>query len=164
VNVNDPGFIDGTQLKKCGYVNDPRDPGGETKYGIAKNSHRSINIAALNWEAAKKIYYDEYWVAGKCDKLPGKIAILHMDGCVNNGVKTASIFLQKSLNVPADGAIGNVTLTAANSADQNAVCTSICANRAAYYNKIVQSNPSLGVYLNGWLRRVNEVTMFAKSQ
>jgi hypothetical protein len=30
-----------------GYVNDPKDPGGETNYGIAKRSHPDVDIKNL---------------------------------------------------------------------------------------------------------------------
>ena len=29
-----------------GYVNDPHDPGGETKYGISKRSYPTLDIAS----------------------------------------------------------------------------------------------------------------------
>ena len=28
-----------------GYVNDPKDPGGETNFGVAKRSHPDVDIA-----------------------------------------------------------------------------------------------------------------------
>ena len=35
-----------------GYVNDPKDPGGETNFGIAKRSHPDVDIKNLTkeWE------------------------------------------------------------------------------------------------------------------
>ena len=36
-----------------GYVNNPADPGGETKYGISKRSYPSLNIANLTREMAE---------------------------------------------------------------------------------------------------------------
>ena len=37
-----------------GYVNDPDDAGGETKYGIAKRWYPSVDIKNLTKEQAKK--------------------------------------------------------------------------------------------------------------
>ena len=31
-----------------GYVNDPKDPGGETNFGVAKRSHPDVDIKNLN--------------------------------------------------------------------------------------------------------------------
>ena len=39
-----------------GYVNDPRDSGGETKYGIAKKFYPNLDIKNLTVEQAKAIY------------------------------------------------------------------------------------------------------------
>ena len=38
-----------------GYVNDPKDPGGETNFGIAKRSHPDVDIKNLTEEGAKEI-------------------------------------------------------------------------------------------------------------
>src|SRR5690606_28008981 len=40
-----------------GYVNNPSDPGGETKYGISKRSYPELDIANLTQEDAIAIYY-----------------------------------------------------------------------------------------------------------
>ena len=44
-----------------GYVNDPKDPGGETNFGIAKRSHPDVDIKNLTKESAKEIYKEVYW-------------------------------------------------------------------------------------------------------
>ena len=44
-----------------GYANDPRDPGGETKYGISKRAYPAVDIRNLTLEAAKAIYKRDYW-------------------------------------------------------------------------------------------------------
>ena len=44
------------------YTNDPKDPGGETKYGIAKSSHPNIAIQDLTLVQALEIYYQDYWI------------------------------------------------------------------------------------------------------
>ncbi len=46
--------------REGGYVNHPKDPGGETKYGIAKRSHPEEDIRSLTRKRAEEIYYDEY--------------------------------------------------------------------------------------------------------
>ncbi len=33
-----------------GYVNNPKDPGGETKYGISKKSYPNVGIDTTNTE------------------------------------------------------------------------------------------------------------------
>jgi len=159
-DVNLPGVKDGTNMRNCGYTNDSNDPGGETKYGISKNKNPNIDIARLDWPSAEAIYYNDYWLAGHCDKLPGRIAALQFDGNVNNGVNQSAKFLQRSIGVVADGSIGPATLAAIANADPINVCNLICNQRAIFYNDIVSRNPSQSIYLNGWLRRINEMRVF----
>jgi lysozyme family protein len=148
------------QKKAVGYVNDPLDAGGETKYGVAKNGNPDLDITNLDWAGAKEVYYRRYWLAGDCDKLSPRLAVLHFDGCVNHGVGRASKFLQRALGVDADGQIGPATLAAANSADQISVCEKVCDQREAFYREIVARKPDQARFLNGWLRRINEMRAY----
>lgn len=159
-NLNTPGTLDGTNPKACGYVNDPNDAGGETKYGIAKNANPSIDIAHLDWQGAKAIYYSHYWLNGKCDKMNGRIAALHFDSCIQHSTVQAALFLQRAIGVTDDGSIGPATLSVLNSKDPIAVCNSICDQRNTFYNELVAKNPSQSKYLSGWLRRVSEMRTF----
>jgi len=148
------------QKKAVGYTNDPHDNGGETKFGVAKNANLDLDIKNLDWNGAKEVYYRRYWVNGSCDKLPGRIAVLHFDGCVNHGVGRANKFLQRALNVSADGVIGPATCAKANASDAIDVCNAICDQRTQFYKDIVANNPSQGRYLGGWLRRIDEMREF----
>ena len=62
-----------------GYVNDPDDLGGETKYGISKRSFPSIDIKNLTKSEAIELYRQNYFVPLEIDKfdlvvaLPGNI-------------------------------------------------------------------------------------------
>lgn len=159
-NVNAPGARDGTVAHACGYVNDPTDAGGETKYGIAKNANPTIDIKHLDWEGAKAIYYSHYWLNAKCDKMNGRIAALHFDGAIQHGPSTAAKFIQRAIGVADDGAIGPGTLAALTGKDPIVVCNSVCDQRNKFYNDIVAHNPTQVKYLAGWLRRVAEMRTF----
>ena len=52
-----------------GYVNDARDPGGETKYGISKRAYPDEDIAGLTLERAKQIYRRDCWARRIADNL-----------------------------------------------------------------------------------------------
>jgi lysozyme family protein len=160
VNVKAPGFVDGSDMHACGYVNDPSDPGGETKYGIAKNAHPNIRISSLNWAQATAIYSTEYWTNTHCDQMPGRYAALHFDIAVNLGGKRAALFLQQALGIVQDGSLGPITLAATNAADPIDLCNEVSEIRKQYYNSIVANNPSQQKYLAGWLRRANELQDF----
>lgn len=168
-NPSDPDVIAGRfetrdQRRKVGYVNIPQDRGGETKYGIAQKANPEINVRALNLEQAMEIYRRKYWIAGSCQLLSYPLAIIHFDGCVNHGVGRANRFLQRSVGVVEDGAIGPRTISAINSANQGAVVQSISNIRTNFYQQIVNRDPSQKMFLNGWMRRINEVTTYSLSK
>jgi lysozyme family protein len=152
------------QKRKVGYVNIPADSGGETKFGIAKNSHRDVDIKTLDLSRTIDIYFDEYWIGGKCDKLPQPLTIIHFDGCCNHGVSRACKFLQKAAGVTADGDIGPATLRAVGAMNQEQLIRNLSQIRENFYNAIVQRDPSQSIFLKGWLRRIKEVTDLTLSQ
>ena len=164
-NVNHPavsqGLIDTKDNRRAtGYVNDPDDMGGETKFGVATKANPDLNIRNLTWHQAKEVYFNRYWLAGKCDKLPSRVAVLHFDVCVNNGVGRAAIFLQRSIAVTPDGAIGPATLAKLNAVDPIAVCNRISDIREQFYRDIVTNKPVQVKFLAGWLRRNNELRAY----
>lgn len=168
-NPEDPDVIEGRmdtkdQRRKVGYVNIPEDKGGETKYGIARNANKDVDVRNLNLQETMEIYYDRYWLAGKCDKIPQVLAIIHFDGCVNHGVGRANKFLQQAVGVAADGVIGPATLAAINDGDESAMINEISLLRIDFYNAIVNRNPAQVKFLKGWLRRIDEVTDFTMSK
>lgn len=65
------------------YSNDPNDPGGETKFGIAKRYHQSVDIKNLTLEGARAIYYNEYWIPAGCNEAPFPTDICLFDSQVN---------------------------------------------------------------------------------
>lgn len=98
---------------EAGYVNDPRDPGGETKYGISKRSYPNVDIANLTLAAAQAIYLPDFWDEVQGDMLPWPLALFVFDSAVNQGQETARVLMQTALGVKADGNFGPQTLTAA---------------------------------------------------
>ena len=81
------------------YVNDPDDPGGETKFGISKRSYPNIDIKTLTIEEAKKIYFDDFWLKMNCDQVSDQIGIELFDTAVNMGRNKAAEIFQEALNL-----------------------------------------------------------------
>lgn len=79
-----------------GYVNDEKDPGGETKYGISKRAYPEVDIKSLTEEEAKAIYRRDYWDACNCDHLSIGIDTLVFDTAVNMGIGAAREILKTS--------------------------------------------------------------------
>jgi len=152
------------QQRAVGYVNDPLDRGGETKFGVAKNANPDLNITLLTWAGAQEVYFKMYWLAAKCDavnQLSPRLAVLHFDGAINHGVGRASKFLQRAIRVTEDGSIGPGSLKALNTAlfqiGELSLCGIICDIRQDFYSEIIQRNPSQERFRNGWMRRINEM-------
>lgn len=151
------------QRRKVGYVNDPLDAGGETKYGVAANANPGVDIARLTWDQALEIYYKKYWIAGGCHLLPPRVASIHLDGCINHGVIRASKFLQQIAGVQQDGMVGPGTARAVAAMDEFEVCDRLAARREEFYHTIVINKPSQSRFLNGWLARIEGVREYAMS-
>ena len=136
-------------------TDDPRDPGGLTKYGIAQRSHPGVDIRALDLAGAEAIYQREYWDANHCGDLPDVVAMVVFDSAVNLGDGREDRFLQSACGVTVDGQIGPATLAAANAADPVTLACACMAEREAFY----KASP-LTQYHNGWLNRCDALRAF----
>jgi lysozyme family protein len=133
-----------------GYVDDPNDPGGETKYGISKAAHPTLDIKDLTEAQAKQIYYTDYWMPCRCDVMALSLAIVVFDAAVNNGVSRATHWLQTALGVTADGVIGQHTMTALGKADPETVLQNFHGQRICFMSGLQDWN----TYSVGWSRRL----------
>jgi len=69
-----------------GYVNDPKDSGGETNHGISKRSFPNVDIKNLTFEQAIEIGYAFYWTPNKlCSYTNDGYAWKCFDICFNCG-------------------------------------------------------------------------------
>ena len=142
-----------------GYVNDPRDPGGETKYGISKRAYPKENIKELTIDRAKEIYKRDYWDACKCSAFDAPVAICLFDAAVNHGVKQASKFLQRVANVKDDGIIGPQTIKAVKAIKPHKVVTEFQKTRVRFYRQVknAQGGPAWLDFGEGWAVRALDV-------
>ncbi len=137
-----------------GYVNDPRDPGGETNWGITKRTAQANgyqgSMRAMTREQAYKIYYSAFWLRYQCDKMPDAVAFQFFDAAVNHGLGNASRMLQRSVNVADDGIIGNMTIAAIKKMAISDVIMRLNAERLEFYCKL----STFSTFGKGWVRRV----------
>jgi lysozyme family protein len=141
-----------------GYVNDPKDPGGETNFGIAKRSHPDVDIKNLTKDDAKDIYYEDYWCANKVPHMPDDLKHIYFDMCVNQGRGRAVKILQQAANakgagLKVDGGMGPMTIAAMGGVELDRVR----AYRVKYYADLVTRKPDLEKFYFGWFRRALEV-------
>ena len=118
-----------------GYVNDPNDAGGETKYGISKRAYPNVDIKQLTLDEAKAIYLRDYWTHCACDTMPWERALCVFDCAVNQGAGAA-----RSLQV------------------QSATVAELMAERALRYAK----SQEFERFGKGWMNRLFNV--FKKAQ
>ena len=143
-----------------GYVNDPKDPGGETNFGIAKRSHPDVDIKNLTKEGAKEIYKEVYWDKNKVESLPRDLWHIYFDMCVNQGKSRAVKIIQRAVNgkggsLTVDGGMGPMTI--ASIFKSNVELDRIRAYRVKYYSDLVTRKPDLERFYFGWFKRALEV-------
>ena len=142
-----------------GYVNDPADTGGETKYGISKKAYPDEDIKELTIERAKELYKRDYWNRFKIDSFPSRIRHIYFDMCVNMGGGRATKILQEACNsknsnkIDVDGGIGKNTIKAS----ANLEDFRLRAYRVMFYAKLVMKKPEQVRFWVGWFRRSCEV-------
>ena len=141
-----------------GYVNDPKDLGGETKYGITKRFYPDIDIKNLTIEQATEIYKKDYWDKNKVESLPQNLWHIYFDMCVNMGKRTAVKVLQraavnKGKNIEVDGGLGTMTIGALDGVELDRVR----AVRVKYYVDLITAKPEQEKFFLGWFRRATEV-------
>lgn len=155
-----------------GYVNDPRDPGGETNMGITKRvavAHGYTGpMRDLPRGKAGEIYIASY-IDGPGYRpmidIEPVVAEELVDTAVNMGPAKPSRWFQAGLNrlgqahLAVDGRVGPATIRAYQSLQARAgrvtACTAMLdwldAQQAREYARLVQVKPGLKVYYKGWM-------------
>jgi lysozyme family protein len=149
-----------------GYVDNPADAGGETKFGICKRDYPNLDIAALSREQAMAIYYRDWWQRYRYADLPGPIAAKLFDLAINIGPENAVRCLQRALRacgrrLAEDGVAGRATLAAARAANQLALLAALRSEAAGYYRTLAALERGRRAdddreFLDGWLNRAYE--------
>lgn len=137
-----------------GYVNHPKDPGGETNYGITKRTARAHgytgSMRSIPMSVVRSIYRKSYWGRINGDALPAGVDYAVFDFAVNSGPGRAIPFLQRAIGVKANGSIGPMTLAAVERVGPREAIQRLCASRLAWL-KTLKNWRTFG---RGWGRRV----------
>lgn len=67
-----------------GYINDPLNPGGESKYGITKSAYPHLDIKGLSRQEAADIYFADYWQPSGADIMAWPLCLVHFASYVQN--------------------------------------------------------------------------------
>ena len=137
-----------------GYVNNPKDPGGETNWGVTKRTAVANgytgSMKAMTREQAKEIYRKAFWERAKCGEFIGAVSFQVFDAAVNHGIGNALRMLQRAVGVVDDGVIGAKTLAAINKMSLDDVLILFLAERLEFYTQL----STFTTFGRGWARRV----------
>lgn len=151
-------LIDGVIEREGGYVDDPDDPGGETKFGISKRSYPHVDIKSLTEDQAAHIYYTDFYLAAGLDKVPEPHAEPVLDLAVHSGIRQAVRLAQQVLKVPADGILGPQTVKAFHGINHLTFRRRFVLERLLFYLTLILAKPVRVKYARGWFRRALELT------
>lgn len=136
-----------------GYVNNPKDPGGETNWGVTIGTARANGYTGsmrhMTRDQAKAIYRKAFWERAKCHQYHSAIGFQLFDMAINHGIGNAIRMLQRAVGVADDGVVGNITLAAINLRSIDDVIVLMNAERLDFYSKL-STLPTFG---RGWIRR-----------
>lgn len=154
-----------------GYVNDSKDPGGETNLGVTKAAWAEYlgrpiadgEMKELTKEVVKPFYKKMYWDKMHGDDLPKGLDYLAFDFAVNAGNGQAAKFIQRAVGATADGSIGPATLALVTKADPRTLIMGFTNQKEMFYKDLAQRKPDLAKFLNGWLTRTSTVATTAQT-
>ena len=156
-------------FKKClemllhhegGYVNHPKDPGGETNHGVTRSVWerwvgRPLEVGdmkKLTHEDVAPLYKNKYWDRVKADDLPSGLDWAVFDFCVNSGVSRSAKTLQGVIDAKQDGGIGPKTLALLSKHDTKDVLNKMYERRQGFYEGL----KTFDTFGKGWTRRNKE--------
>jgi len=163
--VNDEQIISDIIRREGGYVNDPADPGGPTKFGITQATladwrGRPVttkDVIALEESEAREIYLDRYLVKSGLTFIESPVIRAAVaDMAVNHGIYQAVRSFQRAIGVKEDGIIGPVTLSKLEDMSERSVLARLAAERVRLYGRIIAAKPDQVKFAPGWLNRVAE--------
>jgi lysozyme family protein len=169
--------LDRVVAVEAGFVDDPVDHGGPTKFGITIRWLSDVlgrtvtrdEIAALTRDQAI-IYYRRWteaslaWVFVPCVAGAGPVvdplAMAVLDASVHHGIDRAVRLLQLALAVKVDGVVGPKTRAAleALAPDRRLrLAVRMSTERMRFMARLVERNPAQLRFLEGWLDRAADL-------
>ena len=114
------------------------------------------DLKNIDFETWRHLLKSTFWDKWKADQIKNQsLANLVVDwywGSGIWGIKNP----QQCLGVANDGIVGQKTIDAINSADQEAIYRKIWKRRRDFYYGIVANKPTQKAFLKGWLNRLND--------
>lgn len=149
--------------RENGYVNNPADRGGPTKYGITINALQvwrghfcdAADIEALTEQEACSIYRHRYVQdSGIAPILDQRVFGFALDMVVLHGAGRAARLLQEAVGVEIDGWIGPKTIGRINRLPPDNVIIAATALRLRFIGEIINRDHSQAIFAAGWINRM----------
>lgn len=163
--------------KEGGYVNNPDDAGGPTRWGVTQKTARANGYTGdmrnLTRDEAKRILEADYWFGPRFDLIATVSPAIAAELCdtgVNMGPSVPAKWLQRWLNafnqqgklypdLTADGQIGLLTVSALNSyltsrgKDAEAVMLkALNCSQGSRYLDLTEQRPANRTFAYGWVK------------
>ena len=168
----EPAFL-ATVERERGFVNDAKDPGGATRYGIteavARRHGYTGSMRRLPLGTAKEIYLKREWSRLRLGEMASQdVASKVFDAAVNCGITRVARWLQRGMNVlnksgkrwpdiKADGKVGPRTIAVLNLALRSSakaegrIVETVAVLQGNRYVEICEKNPKMERFFPGWL-------------
>jgi lysozyme family protein len=136
-----------------GRSDNPHDPGGRTNHGITQATydawcdHLAVprqDVHEIPMAEVERIYRSEYWLKAGCDRLPGRLGVVHFQAAVLMGVTGAGRILAA---VEWDDAYEDLR---------------VYAYLTLQREKLRGIAAKAPMFLAGWLNRINKTWKFVR--
>ena len=140
-----------------GWVNNPKDPGGETNLGVTKAvweewvGHPVESLKNLTKDDVAPLYEQKYWRPCYGEVLPRGLDFVTFSFGVNAGPGRAVKLLQSAIGCVPDGVIGPRTRELISASNSATLIAKFSEARREYY-RALKTFPIFG---KGWLARVD---------
>lgn len=159
-----------TLREEGGFVNNRRDPGGRTMYGVTQRTYDAYrharglavqDVKIISQTELWDVYYTRYWKTSRCDLVSPVLALAVFDWAVNSGPVSAVEHLQGVLGVNQDGVVGPITIHKIGERDPKVLALQLCDVRERFFRAVGVGQ--MQVFLAGWLKRLERIRQAVKS-
>jgi lysozyme family protein len=156
--------ISKTLVHEGGYVDNPNDPGGATKYGVTQRDIDGVrsafpdfpaDVKDLTMDQATRYYLHTYVKPHVSEIQDQALTDKLFDMGVLFGIGTAVNILERVLNLPVDGIFGTNDLVATNEAEPSSLLSAFKTGLVSHAIGVANARPSERIFLHGWIVRVN---------
>jgi lysozyme family protein len=161
-----------------GFVDDPADPGGATRFGISLRFLQAQgldvgdldldgdidadDIRLLTSQLAADIMRRAFWDSFPLDAVQPPMATAVYDTAVNMGCRKAKTLAQRALGVEPDGMWGPQTWDALSKHGDRSAALALLSYRRTAYDELIRRNGKLQKFRRGWLARVSALEALIK--